>query len=113
MDYEVYQYTDEEMSHYFLSEVTGDKRRAYALAKKPDKYFVFQGNYRLPSDNIKKAMTMKQTEETTMSPFMKQKLMNLEEKLYRMEKKIDEAPLVRVVIIAIAILAIVEAYLIL
>ena len=43
---------------------------------------------------------------------MKQ-LMNLEEKLYRMEKKIDEAPLVRVVIIAIAILAIVEAYLIL
>lgn len=54
MDYEVYQYTDEEKSHYFLSEVTGDKRRAYALAKKPDKYFVFQGNYRLPSDNIKK-----------------------------------------------------------
>lgn len=44
---------------------------------------------------------------------MKQKLMNLEEKLYRMEKKIDEAPFVRVVIIAIAILAIVEAYLIL
>ena len=73
MDYEVYQYTDKEKSHYFLSEVTGDKRRAYALAKKPDKYFVFQGNYRLPSDNItKKAMTMKQTEETTMSPFMKQ-----------------------------------------
>lgn len=72
MDYEVYKYTDKEKSHYFLSEVTGDKRRAYALAKKPDKYFVFQGNYRLPSDNIKKAMTMKQTEETTMSPFMKQ-----------------------------------------
>ena len=73
MEYEVYQYTDKEKSHYFLSEVTGDKRRAYALAKKPDKYFVFQGNYRLPSDNItKKAMTMKQTEETTMSPFMKQ-----------------------------------------
>lgn len=44
---------------------------------------------------------------------MKKKLMNLEEKLYRMERKIDEAPLVRVVIIAIAILAIVEAYLIL
>jgi hypothetical protein len=44
---------------------------------------------------------------------MKQKLMNLEERLYRMEKKIDEAPLERVVIIAIAILAIVEAYLIL
>ena len=44
---------------------------------------------------------------------MEKKLMNLEEKLYRMEKKIDEAPLVRVVIIAIAILAIVEAYLIL
>ena len=43
---------------------------------------------------------------------MKQ-LMKLEEKLYRMEKKIDEAPLVKVVIIAIAILAIVEAYLIL
>ena len=73
MGYEVYQYTDKEKSHYFLSEVTSDKRRAYALAKKPDKYFVFQGNYRLPSDNItKKAMTMKQTEETTMSPFMKQ-----------------------------------------
>lgn len=73
MDYEVYQYTDKEKSHYFLSEVTGDKRRAYALAKKPDKYFVFQGNYRLPSDNkTKKAMTMKQTEETTMTPFMKQ-----------------------------------------
>ena len=72
MDYEVYQYTDKEKGHYFLSEVTGDKRRAYALAKKPDKYFVFQGNYRLPSDNIKKAMTMKQTEETTMSPIMKQ-----------------------------------------
>ena len=73
MGYEVYQYTDKEKSHYFLSEVTGDKRRAYALAKKPDKYFVFQGNYRLPSDNItKKAMTMKQTEETTMTPFMKQ-----------------------------------------
>ena len=72
MDYEVYQYTDKEKSHYFLSEVTGDKRRAYALAKKPDKYFVFQGNYRLPSDNItKNAMTMKQTEETTMSPIMK------------------------------------------
>ena len=72
MDYEVYQYTDKEKSHYFLSEVTGDKRRAYALAKKPGKYFVFQGNYRLPSDNItKKAMTMKQTEETTMSPIMK------------------------------------------
>ena len=72
MDYEVYQYTDKEKSHYFLSEVTGNKRRAYALAKKPDKYFVFQGNYRLPSDNItKKAMTMKQTEETTMSPIMK------------------------------------------
>ena len=63
MDYEVYQYTDKEKSHYFLSEVTGDKRRAYTLAKKPDKYFVFQGNYRLPSDKItKKAMTMKQTE---------------------------------------------------
>lgn len=46
MDYEVYQYTDKEKGHYFLSEVTGDKRRAYALAKKPDKYFVFQGNYR-------------------------------------------------------------------
>ena len=73
MDYEVYQYTDKEKGHYFLSEVTGNKRRAYALAKKPDKYFVFQGNYRLPSDNItKKAMTMKQTEETTMSPIMKQ-----------------------------------------
>ena len=73
MDYEVYQYTDKEKSHYFLSEVTGDKRRAYALAKKPGKYFVFQGNYRLPSDNItKKAMTMKQTEETTMTPFIKQ-----------------------------------------
>lgn len=73
MDYEVYQYTNKEKSHYFLSEVTGDKRRAYALAKKLDKYFVFQGNYRLPSDNItKKTMTMKQTEETTMSPFMKQ-----------------------------------------
>lgn len=73
MDYEVYQYTDKEKGHYSLSEVTGKKRRAYALAKKPDKYFVFQGNYRLPSDNItKKAMTMKQTEETTMSPFMKQ-----------------------------------------
>ena len=72
MDYEVYQYTDKEKGHYFLSEVTGDKRRAYALAKKPDKYFAFQGNYRLPSDNIKKAMTMKQTEETTMSPIMKQ-----------------------------------------
>lgn len=42
---------------------------------------------------------------------MKQKLMKLEERLYRIEKKIDEAPLVRVVIIAIAILAIVEAYL--
>ena len=39
--------------------------------------------------------------------------MNLEEKPYRMEQKIAEAPLVRVVIIAIAILAIVEAYLIL
>ena len=39
--------------------------------------------------------------------------MNLEERLYRMEKKIDKAPLVRVVIIAIAILAVVEAYLIL
>lgn len=39
--------------------------------------------------------------------------MNLEEKLYRMEKKIDEAPLERVVIIAIAILTVVEAYLIL
>ena len=39
--------------------------------------------------------------------------MNLEEKLYRMEKKIDEAPLVRVVITAIAILALLEAYLIL
>lgn len=73
MDYEVYQYTDKEKGHYFLSEVTGNKRRAYALAKKPDKYFVFQGNYRLPSDNItKKTMTMKQTEETTMSPIMKQ-----------------------------------------
>lgn len=73
MDYEVYQYTDREKGHYFLSEVTGDKRRAYALAKKPDKYFVFQGNYRLPSDNItKKAMAMKQIEETTMSPIMKQ-----------------------------------------
>ena len=44
---------------------------------------------------------------------MKQKLMNLEERLYRMEKKIDEAPLERVAIIAIAILAVVEAYLIL
>lgn len=44
---------------------------------------------------------------------MKKKLMNIEKKLYRMEKKIDEAPLVRVVIIAIAITAIVEAYLIL
>ena len=44
---------------------------------------------------------------------MKKKLMNLEKKLYWMEKKIDEAPLVRVVIIAIAIFAIVEAYLIL
>lgn len=43
---------------------------------------------------------------------MKQKLMNLEERLYRMEKKIDEAPLERVAIIAIAILAVVEAYLI-
>lgn len=73
MDYEVYQYTDKEKGHYFLSEVTGNKRRAYALARKPDKYFVFQGNYRLPSDNItKKAMTMKQTEETTMTLFMKQ-----------------------------------------
>ena len=39
--------------------------------------------------------------------------MNLEERLYQMEKRIDESPLVRVVIIAIAILAIVEAYLIL
>lgn len=39
--------------------------------------------------------------------------MNLEERLYRMEKKIDETPLERVVIIAIAILAVVEAYLIL
>ena len=39
--------------------------------------------------------------------------MNLEERLYIMEKKIDEAPLVRVVIIAIAIIAIVEGYLIL
>lgn len=48
MDYEVYQYTDREKGHYFLREVTGNKRRAYALAKKPDKYFVFQGNYRLP-----------------------------------------------------------------
>lgn len=74
MDYEVYQYTDREKGHYFLSEVTGNKRRAYALAKKPDKYFVFQGNYRLPSDNItkKKTMIMKQTEETTMTLFMKQ-----------------------------------------
>lgn len=44
---------------------------------------------------------------------MKQKLMNLEERLYRMEKTIDEAPLERVVIIAIAIIAVVEAYLIL
>ena len=39
--------------------------------------------------------------------------MNLEERLYRMEKKIDEAPLERVVIIAIAILALLEAYLVL
>lgn len=71
MDYEVYQYTDKEKGHYFLSEVTSNKRRAYALAKKPDKYFVFQGNYRLPSDNItKKKLTM--TKETTMTPFMKQ-----------------------------------------
>lgn len=73
MDYEVYQYTDREKGHYFLSEVTGNKRRAYALAKKPDKYFVFQGNYRLPSDNInKKTMTMKQTEETTKPSIMEQ-----------------------------------------
>lgn len=71
MDYEVYQYTDKEKGHYFLSEVTGNKRRAYALARKPDKYFVFQGNYRLPSDNItKNKLTM--TKETTMTPFMKQ-----------------------------------------
>lgn len=73
MDYEVYQYTDREKGHYFLSEVTGNKRRAYALAKKSDKYFVFQGNYRLPSDNInKKTMTMKQTEETTKPSIMEQ-----------------------------------------
>ena len=73
MDYEVYQYTDREKGHYFLSEVTGNKRRAYALTKKPDKYFVFQGNYRLPSDNItKKTMTMKQTEETTKPSIMEQ-----------------------------------------
>lgn len=73
MDYEVYQYTDREKGHYFLREVTGNKRRAYALAKKPDKYFVFQGNYRLPSDNItKKTMTMEQTKETTKTPIMKQ-----------------------------------------
>lgn len=73
MDYEVYQYTDKEKSHYFLSEVTGNKRRAYALAKKPDKYFMFQGNYRLPSDNInKKTMTMKQTEEATKPSIMEQ-----------------------------------------
>lgn len=73
MDYEVYQYTDREKGHYFLSDVTGNKRRAYALAKKSDKYFVFQGNYRLPSDNInKKTMTMKQTEETTKPSIMEQ-----------------------------------------
>lgn len=73
MDYEVYRYTDREKGHYFLREVTGNKRRAYALAKKPDKYFVFQGNYRLPSDNInKKTMTMKQTEETTKPSIMEQ-----------------------------------------
>lgn len=71
MHYEVYQYTDKEKGHYFLSEVTSNKRRAYALAKKSDKYFVFQGNYRLPSDNItKNKLTM--TKETTMTPFMKQ-----------------------------------------
>ncbi len=73
MDYEVYQYADREKGHYFLREVTGNKRRAYALAKKPDKYFVFQGNYRLPSDNItKKTMTMKQAEETTKPSIMEQ-----------------------------------------
>lgn len=71
MDYEVYQYTDKEKGHYFLSEVTGNKRRAYALARKPDKYFVFQGNYRLPSDNItKNKLTM--AKETTMTPIMEQ-----------------------------------------
>lgn len=71
MHYEVYQYTDKEKGHYFLSEVTSNKRRAYALAKKSDKYFVFQGNYRLPSDNItKNKLTM--TKETTMAPIMKQ-----------------------------------------
>lgn len=58
-------------------------------------------------------MIMKQTEETTKPSIMKQKLMNLEERLYRIEKTIDEAPLERVVIIAIAILTAVEAYLIL
>lgn len=73
MDYEVYQYTDREKGHYFLSEVTGNKRRAYALAQKPDKYFVFQGNYRQPSDNInKKTMTMEQTKETTKPSIMEQ-----------------------------------------
>lgn len=81
MDYEVYQYTDREKGHYFLREVTGNKRRAYALAKKPDKYFVFQGNYRLPSDNItKKTMTMKQTEETTTKPSIMEQYNELKEK---------------------------------
>ena len=44
---------------------------------------------------------------------MKQKLMNLEEKLYRMEKKIDEAPLWKFATVATAILALLETYLIL
>ncbi len=39
--------------------------------------------------------------------------MNLEGRLYRMEKKIDEAPLWKFATVAIVILAVVEAYLIL
>ena len=39
--------------------------------------------------------------------------MNIEKKLYRMEKKIDEAPLWKFATVATAILATVEAYLIL
>lgn len=44
---------------------------------------------------------------------MKKKLMNIEKKLYRMEKKIDEAPLWKFATVATAILALLEAYLIL
>ena len=43
---------------------------------------------------------------------MKKKLMNIEKKLYRMEKKIDEAPLWKFATVATAILALLEAYLV-